>query len=51
MQIFLLEDLVPEDWKPNNAKSKAVPGHLPSSVTDNGGMYRNTRNNDLEQPC
>ena len=28
-QIFLHEDLAPEDPKTNNAKSKAVSGHLP----------------------
>ena len=50
-QIFLREDLAPEDRKTKNAKSKAVSGHLPSNVTDESGMHGKTINNGPEQTC
>ena len=34
-QIFLHEDLAPEDQRMNNAKSKVVSGHLASDVVWN----------------
>ena len=39
---FFMKIYPPEDWKANNAKSRAVSGHLPSNITADGGMHRNT---------